>query len=52
MESTSFLRRDIKPNNIMFGADGCLKLIDFGLSRIAPGPKAKCTPRVFNQWYR
>jgi len=52
LEAHNVLHRDVKPNNIMFGVDGCLKLIDFGLSRVYPGPGTKCTPRVFNQWYR
>ena len=34
MHSLGIIHRDVKPANCMIGADGHLKLTDFGLSKI------------------
>ncbi|RWR86105.1 cyclin-dependent kinase D-1-like protein isoform X1 [Cinnamomum micranthum f. kanehirae] len=47
-----FLHRDMKPYNLLIGADGLLKLTDFGLARIFGSPDRKLTPKVFTHWYR
>ncbi|KAF6169013.1 hypothetical protein GIB67_038510 [Kingdonia uniflora] len=46
------LHRDMKPNNLLIGADGQLKLADFGLARIFGSPGRKFTHQVFARWYR
>ncbi|KAK6944224.1 Protein kinase domain [Dillenia turbinata] len=46
------LHRDMKPNNLLIGADGQLKLADFGLARIYGSPDRKFTHQVFARWYR
>jgi serine/threonine protein kinase/Tfp pilus assembly protein PilF len=36
---TGILHRDIKPGNLMFSADGKLKITDFGLAKFLSGPE-------------
>lgn len=39
------VHRDVKPSNILFGDDGRVRIVDFGLARgVAPGPLAGATP--------
>ncbi|KAK4775496.1 hypothetical protein SAY87_023457 [Trapa incisa] len=46
------LHRDMKPNNLLIGSNGQLKLADFGLARIFGSPERRFTPQVFASWYR
>ncbi|CAN8241848.1 unnamed protein product [Cochlearia groenlandica] len=46
------LHRDMKPNNLLIGPNGQLKLADFGLARIFGSPSPKFTHHVFARWYR
>ncbi|ESQ27811.1 hypothetical protein EUTSA_v10018665mg [Eutrema salsugineum] len=46
------LHRDMKPNNLLIGPNGQLKLADFGLARIFGSPGRKFTHQVFARWYR
>uniref|UniRef100_A0A7N0UFN7 Protein kinase domain-containing protein n=1 Tax=Kalanchoe fedtschenkoi TaxID=63787 RepID=A0A7N0UFN7_KALFE len=46
------LHRDMKPNNLLIGANGQLKLADFGLARIFGSPDRRFTHQVFARWYR
>ncbi|XP_010416185.1 PREDICTED: cyclin-dependent kinase D-1-like [Camelina sativa] len=46
------LHRDMKPNNLLIGPNGQLKLADFGLARIFSIPGHKFTHQVFTRWYR
>uniref|UniRef100_A0A1J3DRZ7 Cyclin-dependent kinase D-3 n=1 Tax=Noccaea caerulescens TaxID=107243 RepID=A0A1J3DRZ7_NOCCA len=46
------LHRDMKPNNLLIGPDGQLKLADFGLARIFGSPGRRFTHQVFARWYR
>ena len=46
------LHRDIKLNNLLIGADGAIKLADFGLARSFAGPETRMTHNVITLWYR
>lgn len=46
------LHRDMKPNNLLIGPHGQLKLADFGLARLFGSPDRRFTHQVFARWYR
>ncbi|XP_047313807.1 cyclin-dependent kinase D-3-like isoform X1 [Impatiens glandulifera] len=46
------LHRDMKPNNLLIGPGGQLKLADFGLARLYGSPDRRFTHQVFARWYR
>lgn len=46
------LHRDMKPNNLLIGGNGLLKLADFGLARLFGSPDRRFTHQVFARWYR
>lgn len=46
------LHRDIKPNNLLLGSDGLLRLADFGLTRVIGCNLQAMTSQVVTRWYR
>ncbi|CAI5462375.1 unnamed protein product [Closterium sp. Yama58-4] len=44
--------RDMKPNNLLIGPTGELKIADFGFARLFGSPDRKLTHQVFALWYR
>ena len=52
LHSNWILHRDLKPNNLLVDASGCLKLGDFGLAKYFGSPNRQYTDRVVTRWYR
>lgn len=46
------MHRDMKPQNVLIGTDGNLKLADFGLARAFSVPMRPFTHEVVTLWYR
>jgi len=46
------LHRDLKPNNLLIGSDGVLKLADFGFARMFGSPNPRYTHQIVTRWYR
>ena len=46
------LHRDLKPNNILIGRNGELKITDFGLAKSFGSPNRMLTHQVVTRWYR
>ena len=43
VQANGMVHRDVKPDNIMFSADGTAKLTDLGITRFASGPDVNVT---------
>lgn len=46
------LHQDLKPNNLLIGSDGLMKLADFGLARVFGSPNRKFTHQVVTRYER
>jgi serine/threonine protein kinase len=49
--ASGVVHRDIKPENIMYGKDGEIKLIDFGLSRTVANKNTQLTTIAGTPYY-
>jgi len=57
LHARGYVYRDVKPENLLVGDDGVLKLCDFGFARELPGAEdtgdgAPLTDYVATRWYR
>jgi serine/threonine protein kinase len=52
LHSKMIMHRDIKPDNILIGRDGRLKLADFGLAKKASFTQRRKSNAIVSLWYR
>ncbi|KAF0922631.1 hypothetical protein E2562_001040 [Oryza meyeriana var. granulata] len=52
MHAAGVMHRDLKPDNVVVGARGDLKICDFGMSRIVDAGEPPYTSPVVTLWYR
>lgn len=50
--SHGILHRDLKPQNLLIGAEGNLKICDFGLARVYDEQLRQYSGHVVSRWYR
>mmetsp|Transcript_59634 Transcript_59634/g.134545 ORF Transcript_59634/g.134545 Transcript_59634/m.134545 type:complete len:571 (+) Transcript_59634:133-1845(+) len=50
--SRGLVHRDVKPQNVLIGPGGVLKIADFGLARTLASPLRNVTVDVITLWYR
>ena len=52
LHAMKVVHRDIKPRNLLLGANCDLKICDFGLAKICPSDASRMTDYVCTRWYR
>lgn len=52
MHAAGVMHRDLKPDNVVVGPRGDLKICDFGMSRVATAGAPPYTSPVVTLWYR
>lgn len=52
MHAQNLVHRDVKPSNLLFSAQGLLKLADFGLARRLAKERPPMSLEIATRWYK